>query len=74
LAAPGWGDIIDWLAGMRARAADGSSTAAEYVASYAFVEEVLPSSGRISVRRASATIARASDAGPRPRGLPRLRR
>ncbi len=74
LAAPGWGDIVDWLAGMRARAADGSSTAAEYVAAYAFVEDVLPSSGRISVRRASATIARASDAGPRPRRQPGRRR
>jgi sugar/nucleoside kinase (ribokinase family) len=64
LAAPGWGDIIDWLAGMRARAAAGSSTASEYLTSYAFVEDVLPTSGRISVRRASATIARASDAAP----------
>jgi sugar/nucleoside kinase (ribokinase family) len=62
LAAPGWGDIVDWLSGVRARAADGSSTAAELAASYAFLEDVLPSSGRIAVRRARATIARASDA------------
>jgi sugar/nucleoside kinase (ribokinase family) len=62
LAAPGWGDIIDWLAGTRARAADGSSTASEMAAAYAFIDGVLPSSGRISVRRARATIARTSDA------------
>jgi sugar/nucleoside kinase (ribokinase family) len=62
LAAPGWGDIIDWLSGVRARAADGSATAREHAAAYAFLDSVLPSSGRIAVRRASATIARASDA------------
>jgi sugar/nucleoside kinase (ribokinase family) len=62
LAAPGWGDIVDWLAGVRARAAGGSSTAAEQAAAYAFVEDVLPTTGRIAVRRARATIARASDA------------
>jgi sugar/nucleoside kinase (ribokinase family) len=67
LAAPGWGDIVDWLAGVRARAAAGQSTAEEYAASYAFIDDVLPPSGRISVRRARATIARASDAGPAPR-------
>ena len=62
LAAPGWGDIIDWLARVRAKAAAGSATSAEQAAAYAFVDEVLPTAGRISVRRASATIARASDA------------
>ena len=45
LAAPGWGDIVDWLAGMRARAAAGSSTAADYAASYAFIDDVLPTPG-----------------------------
>jgi sugar/nucleoside kinase (ribokinase family) len=62
LAAPGWGDIVDWLAGVRARADAGSATAAEHAKAYAFIEDVLPTSGRISVRRARATIARASDA------------
>jgi len=62
LAAPGWGDIVDWLARVRARAAAGSSTAAELAAAYAFIDDVLPISGRIAVRRAKATIARASDA------------
>jgi sugar/nucleoside kinase (ribokinase family) len=62
LAAPGWGDIIDWLATVRARAAGGSGTAAEYSANYGFLDDVLPAVGRIAVRRARATIARASDA------------
>src|SRR5215475_10280334 len=62
LAAPGWGDIIDWLGRTRAKAADGSSHAAELAKSYEFITDVLPESGRISVRRARATIARTSDA------------
>jgi sugar/nucleoside kinase (ribokinase family) len=62
LAAPGWGDIIDWLGRTRAKAADGSSHAAELAKSYGFITDVLPESGRISVRRARATIARTSDA------------
>ena len=62
LAAPGWGDIIDWLASTRAKAADGSGPAAELASAYAFISDVLPESGRISVRRARATIARDSDA------------
>jgi len=62
LAAPGWGDIIDWLARTRAKAADGSSHAGELARAYEFITDVLPESGRISVRRARATIARTSDA------------
>ena len=62
LAAPGWGDIIDWLARTRARAATGSAHAAELEAAYGFIADVLPATGRIAVRRARATIARASDA------------
>lgn len=62
LAAPGWGDIIDWLARVRAMASSGSKTAQEHADSYSFVDGVLPMSGRISVRRARATIARQSDA------------
>lgn len=64
LAAPGWGDIIDWLAQTRAKAADGSTTAAELAGAYSFITDVLPESGRLWVRRASATIGRASDATP----------
>jgi sugar/nucleoside kinase (ribokinase family) len=66
LAAPGWGDIIDWLARTRARAAAGSATAAEQAEAYRFIDDVLPTSGRISVRRARATIARTSDAEASP--------
>jgi sugar/nucleoside kinase (ribokinase family) len=62
LAAPGWGDIIDWLARTQAKAADGSAHAAELAAAYGFIADVLPATGRISVRRARATIARTSDA------------
>ena len=62
LAAPGWGDIIDWLARTRAKAAGGSTHAAELAKGYEFITDVLPESGRISVRRARATIARISDA------------
>ena len=61
LAAPGWGDIIDWLAHTRAKAAAGSSHAAELAKAYGFITEVLPETGRISVRRARATLARTSD-------------
>jgi sugar/nucleoside kinase (ribokinase family) len=62
LAAPGWGDIIDWLARTQARASTGGAHAAELAATYGFVYDVLPETGRIAVRRARATIARASDA------------
>ena len=62
LAAPGWGDIIDWFARTQAKAADGSAHAADLAAAYGFITDVLPASGRISVRRARATIARTSDA------------
>src|ERR1700733_9698508 len=62
LAAPGWGDIIDWLARTQAKASAGSAHAAELAVTYGFIAEVPPATGRISVRRARATIARASDA------------
>jgi bifunctional ADP-heptose synthase (sugar kinase/adenylyltransferase) len=62
LAAPGWGDVIDWLARAQVKAAGGSSHAAELVSTYGFVSDVLPATGRISVHRARATIARRSDA------------
>jgi bifunctional ADP-heptose synthase (sugar kinase/adenylyltransferase) len=62
LAAPGWGDIADWLIEVRRRAADGSRAAAVLGHSYQFLNEVLPAVPAPSVRRARATIARASDA------------
>jgi sugar/nucleoside kinase (ribokinase family) len=62
LAAPGWGDIADWLSSVRQRAAQGSRPAAVLEHSYGFLAEVLPDQPCGVVRRASATIARLSDA------------
>lgn len=62
LAAPGWGDIADWLGSVRQRAADGSRPAAVLEHSYGFLSDVLPEQPCGVVRRASATIARLSDA------------
>lgn len=62
LAAPGWGDLADWLAAVREHAADGSKSAAVLAHSYGFVADVLPKDRGRQVRRASATIARFSDA------------
>lgn len=62
LAAPGWGDIADWLHEIRERAAEGSRAAAVLAHSYEFLVDVIPAVKAPSVRRASATIARASDA------------
>lgn len=70
LAAPGWGDIIDWLARTQAKASGGAAHAAELAAAYGFIYDVLPETGRISVRRARATIARASYAEAHRRKLP----
>jgi sugar/nucleoside kinase (ribokinase family) len=49
LSAPGWGDIADW------RRLSGDPR-------YAFLDDVIPSGERRTVRRATATIARLSDA------------
>lgn len=62
LAAPGWGDIADWLGDVRRRAAEGSRAAAVLKHSYEFLAEALPAVPAPSVRRARATIARFSDA------------
>ena len=64
LAAPGWGDLADWLAGVQARAKAGSRQAAVLARSYGYLADVLPHGPTREVRRATATIARASDAGP----------
>jgi sugar/nucleoside kinase (ribokinase family) len=54
LSAPGWGDIADWWrAGRHDPALAGR---------YAFLDDVIPRGEQRSVRRASATIARLSDA------------
>lgn len=62
LAAPGWGDLADWLTSVRQRVAEGSRPAAVLEHSYGFLADVLPHGRTRQVRRASATIARFSDA------------
>lgn len=61
LSAPGWGDLADWLASVRAKAAQGSRPAAVLEHSYGFLADLLPHGPTREVRRASATIARFSD-------------
>jgi sugar/nucleoside kinase (ribokinase family) len=62
LAAPGWGDLADWLTGIRSAAASGSRSAAVLAHSYGFLADELPGHAAVSLRRAVATIARLSDA------------
>ncbi len=52
LAAPGWGDLADWLAGVQARAKAGSRQAAVLDRSYGFLADVLPHGPTREVRRA----------------------
>jgi sugar/nucleoside kinase (ribokinase family) len=61
LAAPGWGDLADWLTTTQDRART-SRAAAVFAHGYEFLADVLPSGPVRAVRRASATIARTSDA------------
>ncbi len=62
LSAPGWGDLADWLTSVRAKSAAGSRPAAVLEHSYGFLSELLPTGPTREVRRATATIARFSDA------------
>jgi sugar/nucleoside kinase (ribokinase family) len=62
LAAPGWGDLADWLARVRQQAAGGSRAASVLLHSYQFLTDALPQGPSLAVRRATATIARRSDA------------
>ncbi len=62
LAAPGWGDLADWFAGVKGAAAAGSRAAGVLAHSYGFLAEELPQHESRSMRRAIATIARFSDA------------
>jgi hypothetical protein len=65
LSAPGWGDIADWWRATRSSASrhHASSTESELAARYGFLDDVIPQGEQRSVRRATATIARLSDAG-----------
>ena len=56
LSAPGWGDIADWWQAVR-RSGD-----AELTRRYGFLDDVIPPGRRTAVHRATATIARLSDA------------
>ncbi len=60
LAAPGWGDIVDWWRGTRDDNA-GSSYAGSLRRRYAFLEDIVPGVPPTAVRRAAATIARRAD-------------
>ena len=62
LAAPGWGDLADWLARVKEQAAGGSRAAGVLLHSYQFLQDALPKGPSLAVRRATATIARRSDA------------
>jgi sugar/nucleoside kinase (ribokinase family) len=62
LAAPGWGDIADWLGAVRSEAHDGFVAAVAWLEAYSFLLDALPREPIRAVRRASATIARTSDA------------
>jgi sugar/nucleoside kinase (ribokinase family) len=62
LAAPGWGDITDWWSATRVRAGRGDPAASELVRRYAFLDAAIPDGPLRAVRRASATLARNSDA------------
>jgi sugar/nucleoside kinase (ribokinase family) len=62
LAAPGWGDLADWLANAQSQARSGSRAASVLAHGYEFLIDALPDEPVRAVRRASATIARRSDA------------
>lgn len=62
LAAPGWGDLSDWLVKVTAQAAAGSRAASVLLHSYEFLADALPKGPSLAARRATATIARLSDA------------
>lgn len=65
LSAPGWGDIADWWRATRLAGARHHEDSAEatLAARYGFLDDVIPQGEQRSVRRATATIARLSDAG-----------
>ncbi len=56
LSAPGWGDIADWWLAVRRTGEAG------LVRRYGFLDDVIPPGRRSAVHRATATIARLSDA------------
>lgn len=64
LAAPGWGDIVDWWHAIR-DASDHSSYSSSLRRRYSFLDDLVPGVPGTAVRRAAATIARQADV-PQP--------
>lgn len=60
LAAPGWGDILDWWQDLEADAVHDSYHAS-VLRRYAFLADIVPKVPREACRRATATIARHGD-------------
>ncbi|WP_191564320.1 carbohydrate kinase family protein [Janibacter melonis] len=60
LAAPGWGDIVDWWRRVKADPS-GTARCASVRRRFAFLDEIVPDVPQHAVRRAQATIARQSD-------------
>lgn len=68
LSAPGWGDIADWWQAARCAGGRGHAggSEAELARRYGFLDDVIPPGRRTAVHRATATIARLSDAQAKP--------
>ena len=63
LAAPGWGDILDWWRSLTTAADDGDLRAAYTRTGYRFLDAVVPDHPVLGRRRAQGTFALRSDAG-----------
>lgn len=64
LAAPGWGDVLDWWQAAKEAAAAGNAAAAALLPHYDFLGGCSQGMPTHAVRRADATIAHYSDASP----------
>jgi len=64
LAAPGWGDVVDWHARTRLKASQGCEVSASLASAYDFLGDCSVGMPTTAVRRAEATIAHYSDAHP----------
>lgn len=70
LAAPGWGDVLDWWRAITAAAGAGDDASARTAQEYGFLTESLVGIQPDAVRRAEATIAYYSDVGPDSESAP----
>lgn len=64
LAAPGWGDVLDWWRSVSAAAKEGNDSARALVPHYDFIDQCSDGVFTGAVRRAEATIAHYADAHP----------